>query len=342
MVYMSDSRQNMRNLTRLLISALLAGSAGVGAGCQGDAATGTSDLSMQTAGIYRTGQGVWETPYGTGAVLSTDHYKIWTTLPEHSRLRKALPGFLEAARANYLQLTGLGDGDRRQPMPVYVLADRTQWDHLTRHRMNRSVQIETGGYTADGVCVFWDIGPLHTLSVAAHEGLHQFFYHRLRERNPMWLEEGLCATAEGFEITDRGVVFTPDRNNSRFSDLRQTITRGYWKPLEELLKMHSMDAAREGFSEKAVGYYGQLWALMHMIRHTPRYRAGMERLLADASAGRFHTVLGVSRRQLHRMRRNPLTYNRAVSLPLFRHYINDDLEAFQAEYRAYAENLVGG
>ncbi|HUU60293.1 MAG TPA: hypothetical protein VMZ50_12170, partial [Phycisphaerae bacterium] len=198
-------------------------------GCPRPAAPPPTGASMVTSVATES----WETPYGMGRKIKTKRYQVFTTVSE-KRLSRYLPGFLEAAHDNYLRLTGLEGQADREPLTVYMLADRQQWDALTRHRFHRSLPIEAGGYCVEGVCVFWDIGILPSLSVAAHEGFHQFFHVRLKDRLPMWLEEGLCVTAEGYFAEDQSVTFTPDRNVSRFNDLRATMVGQRWRALKNL------------------------------------------------------------------------------------------------------------
>jgi hypothetical protein len=325
----------------MLLAAVLAAGCGEDPGriSAGPALSETSESSPQPMLIEHDVR-PWGEQGRLGRQIVTGHYDIFTPITDKPVVRY-LPGFLEAAHRQYLSLTGLADAPQAERNVVYLMADSQQWDDLTRHRTGRSIDITAGGYCLDGVCVFWDIGVMGTLSVAAHEGFHQFFHHRLQDRQPMWLEEGLCVTIEGYRVDGSTVVFTPDRNVSRFTALRKVIVNGLSLPLEELLVLHSMEAAQNISTRKAVGYYAQLWALVHMIRNTPRYRQGMERMLRDAEAGRYGEALGMSRAQLAALRRDPLRYNREVSLPLFRHYIAEDLPAFQREYEDYARRLAG-
>jgi hypothetical protein len=282
----------------------------------------------------------WDNPETSGSQLITEHYSIYTTAINQA-LVTYLPGFMEAAYRNYLRLTNLPER-AGEPMPVYMMASRQEWASLTESVVGKEaagpyLSLQAGGYCHKGVCVFWDIGVMGTFSVAAHEGMHQFIHRRLRDRLPMWLEEGLCAVAEGYHVTADSVAFTPERNTIRFADLRTAIVQGRWIPLRKLLSMDSSDAVVGG-TERAVGYYGQLWALIRFILSQPTYRAGMERMLADAEAGRFGQVLAAAGQE--RRRRDGRAYNQAVSEPLFAHYITPDLDRFEKEFRAFAGKLA--
>jgi len=284
----------------------------------------------------------WNTTHSTGTELRTEHYTIYTTA-KNRVLRQYLPGFMEAAHQNYLALTGLADRGPDGPMAIYMMSDRREWLDLSQSifgpRSGVFASLAAGGYCYRGVGVFWDIGNLGTFAVAAHEGLHQFFYHHLKGRLPLWLEEGLCVTAEGYEISGDSVAFTHERNTIRFNDLRTAIIQGRWTPLPKLLTMDSAEALAGG-TEQAVGYYGQLWALVLFIRSHDEYRPGLERLLADAEAGRLHQGMGISAAELARLRRNQQVYNKQVSERLFRHYICQDLADFEQAYAAFAKRLV--
>ena len=283
----------------------------------------------------------WSSPHSVGECLTSAHYRIFSTARSRA-VRTYLPGFMEAAHTNYLSLTGLPDRPAAGAMPIYMLGSRAEWAELTRTVLGQTtgaLDIEAGGYTHRGICVFWELGGAQTFLVAAHEGLHQFFYHRLKDRLPMWLEEGLCTLAEGQRINGDTVLFTPEGNPSRFSALRDAIVNDRWIPLEDLLPMDSADAVKGG-TERAVGYYGQLWALLQFIRSQEEYCAGLERMLSDAVAGRLHAALNVPPAALAQLRARGRAYNQAVSEPLFDHYISADRAEFARKYAEFARELA--
>lgn len=320
---------------RVIAAACLALAAG---GCAAEPAPSPAALSMHVP--VRTSP--WEGPSVRGRQLRTEHYAIFTTV-EAGETIEALPGFLEAARRRYLQLLSLPDRPQDKPMPVYFLATRAEWASLTRtvagEQAAKYLQIEHGGYCRQGVCVFWAMGGQGAFQVAAHEGLHQYVSHRLADQLPMWLEEGLCTQMEACDMHGGFVTFDPRKNLSRRADLERALLHGYWIPVDRLLPMDAGDAVG-GFVERAVGYYGQLWALVQFLRSRPKYSAGLDRLLADAEAGRFHEALGVPKGAPAQLRLRGRIYNQAVSEKLFRHYICDDLRAFEREYKAFCLRLT--
>ncbi|MCD4825155.1 MAG: hypothetical protein K8S55_11150 [Phycisphaerae bacterium] len=266
-------------------------------------------------------QNAWDNKGRDGQELVSTHYRIYTTVRKQ-RLLDVLPGFLEAAWANYADFTGL-QVTRHEQMPVYMFASRAQWVEFTDGLFGKnappSMHIESGGYTYQGVTVCWDIGGLATFTVAAHEGLHQFLYYALRDRLPRWADEGLATTAEGFVLTQIRVRFTPGKNITRIVDLRQIILNDKWMSMKELLTTHTLKALGGG-RIKGLGYYGQLYALMLFLRTDEIYRPRWQAMLADAVDGRL------------KEKRDPVKQ--------FKLYIAKDLDAFEAKYRTFAAKLA--
>ena len=278
-----------------------------------------------------------------GRKLSTDHYDVFTTT-DSPGLQGGIAGFMEAARAHYVELTGLDPlVNEAVKLKVYLFGSRGEWAALTEKITGAAadtvLRVQAGGYCYRGVCVFWDIGALPTYSVAAHEGLHQFMHHATRESLPQWAEEGLATQAEGFKVANGLVTFEPRRNLSRLNTLRNTILGDRWRPALRLAAMTSMDNIEE--SPFAGGeYYGQLWALMLMIRNDETYNAGLRRLCRDAAAGRLGEALGFPRPQWVALQRKPAAYTAVVGPRVLVHYFDADLERFESKYRAYARQLA--
>ena len=304
---------------------------------------GSPSLEQGVPMATKVARAPWNSPRSSGQVLTTKRYRIYTTAtrPETARY---LPGFMEAAYQNYLGLTGLPDRPTEEPLTIYMMATRAEWALLTENVIefgrDKFLAIEAGGYFYNGVCVFWDIGGSGTFSVAAHEGLHQFLASRLTDRLPTWLEEGLCVSAEGHQFHGNRVLFTPNRNPFRLGSLRTAIVQGHWMNISRLLPIDPGDIVTQG-TRKSVSYYAQLWALSIFIRTHPTYSEGLRRVIYDAEIGRTAHTLGMTPSVMARLRARPKTYNRVLSELICRHYINEDLEAFDREYLAFAKKLTG-
>ena len=276
----------------------------------------------------------WSFGNRTGQALSTTHYNIYTTSGNRNLLNW-LPGFLERAHENDLRLTGLPAERLARPAPVYLLSDRNQWTAMTEKMTGPDAAIylslENGGYCFRGSCVLWDMGHVATFGVAAHECMHQLLQQRLRDPLPAWVEEGLCSLAEGFALRADTVRFDPTTNPQRLTNLRDIISQDRWTPLAKLLASDASDYLGNG--PTAPDYYAQLWAMMNYIRSEPRYRAGLERLLAQAAAGQL-------RKEIKTTARSGREYVLTSSVPAFRHYIDANLAVFEKEFRAYAKGLA--
>ena len=283
----------------------------------------------------------WKHAYGKGEIVRSRHYELFVS-GVNPTLRANLPGFLEAAYENYQTLTGLTRQGSPPPLRAYMLASRREWVSLTKHIFGKkaaALSIGAGGYCYKGIGVYWDLRRRGTFSVASHEGLHQFLYHRLRNPLPVFLEESLATLTEGFHMRKDSVVFLPKHNPRRLTDLRTSIIQKRWFPVAKLMPMDGRDVVG-GTTDRALGWYAQVWALAHFLRHDDLYRPGFKRMLADAAAGRFHVAMGVPRKALATLQRRRRIYNRTVAAKLFKYYITADQPEFERRYVAFCRKLA--
>ena len=290
----------------------------------------------------RTGTTVkeWTYAYGKGEVVHSRHYEIFVS-GVNPTLRANLPGFLEAAYESYQRLTGL-TAEGQPPLRVYMLSSRREWASLTKHIFGSkatALSISAGGYCYKGVGVYWDFRRRGTYAVASHEGLHQFLHHRLKNPLPVFLEESLAAMSEGFHLRKDSVVFLPQHNPRRRSDLRTAIIQKRWFPVAEMMTMDGRDVV-SGSTERALGWYAQVWALGHFLRYDPQYRPGFARMLADAAAGRFHVAVNLPPETLVKLQRRRRAYNRTFARKLFDCYITPDQREFERRYAAFCRKLA--
>ncbi len=292
----------------------------------------------------------WETPFGPGTLYSTANYHIYSTVTRPA-LMAVVPGFMEAAHDYYSQLTGLDAlphedaASRDKRAPVYLVATRRQWASLTSQVVRQNLQvylhIDAGGYCYNGACVFWDVGGLETLRLASHEGLHQYFA-RHNAHLPIWLEEGLCVSAEGFDLHGAEVVFQPERNLVRMSTLRSALLRNDWIGIDQLVAMDGGDAVQNPRPGAAVEYYAQLWALTLYLQSRPDTHAAVGRIIADCAAGKV-PPLKPTAQDRDAIARDPTgrMSGKLRAREIFRKYISGDFEAFDKGYHVYAMKLAG-
>jgi hypothetical protein len=227
-------------------------------------------------------------------------------------------------------------------MDTFFLATRAQWQRLTLRMLGeRGIQvtyIERGGFTHAGRAYLFDIGPADTLSLAGHEGWHQFSQTTFKERLPLTLEEGIAAFMEGHRWIGRDLVFLGWSNLERYDRLREAVARGGKDliPLDELLAGNPESLLARG-PNGPLAYYSQAWALVHFLREgqNGRYAAGFHRMVADAAGGHLSAFVAATLRR-PREARLPA----ATARQIFQTYINNDLEALNLQYLDFVRRIV--
>lgn len=235
-------------------------------------------------------RGPWTFEEQAGEAIHTRSYSIYTT-EKSPIITDRLPGFMEAAVDAYTSLiTGLPRPTAR--METFVMGSRPQWQRLTLYMMGERGKnltwIERGGFAFGGRAFLFDIGAADTMSIASHEGWHQFTQRTFQEPLPVWLEEGIASYFEGHRWAGNDVTFMPWFNIERFDRLREAAARGQLLGFDEVLRM-TPDRLVTYPNEFAITYYAQLWALVHFLVEGDggRYRPGLQTLLADAASGRM-------------------------------------------------------
>jgi len=218
------------------------------------------------------------------------------------RLAETLPRFAWYAGLHYRTALGALPEPRR-PIDTYIFGKRTQWERYTRDVLGDSAELYLGmgrgGYTIDGRAVLYDIGPVDTLFIVAHEGWHQYTQSTFLEQLPPWMEEGLATFMEGHRmLSDRNTIeFLPWRNLERFSELRSVVREGGMISLGRLVSGTPQSFLGDG-RDSLLSYYAQVWALMHFLNEGEGgiYRAAFRQLIDDAANGRMADRMGLARR----------------------------------------------
>ncbi|MFM7051030.1 MAG: DUF1570 domain-containing protein [Planctomycetota bacterium] len=284
--------------------------------------------------------------FGTkrGECIDVGTHRLHSTLVDpviRERMQVFLPTALDHYRSALIPLPA-PDG----PIDVYIFGERSDWMAYTRERLPHEAamyeRIGRGGYTIEGDAVLFDIGRWDTFTIAAHEGWHAYTQRVFRHPLPVWLEEGIACFMEGVRGGVNGAppTFIPWRNVERFSELRETMSRERFVPLEELVQGTPQDFLRDS-RRTLLGYYAQTWALVHFLNEGEggRYRKGLERLLDDAVAGRISSTIWESSRAGTRNDRR-MAIGRQVGPAVLREYFAEDLTRLSAEYRAFVEKVV--
>lgn len=281
----------------------------------------------------------WRYTTAEGEILRTTNYRLYTTTQDKV-IRDRLAGFLEHALMHYrTAVTPLPPPATK--LDTYLMNNRPQWERITKQLMGPQAEtllkIPRGGYASRGFGVFYDIGLFDTLAIAGHEGWHQFTQKTFQEPLPVWMEEGLATYMEGHRWEQNTPIFRPWANVQRFDQLRKAANLGQLLTLEELLDSRPQDFL-DSTDDKVLTFYAQLWGLTHYLAESEsgKYRASLERLVQDASAGRIAARLAEALGD--RAGRSPLATRNGPAV--FLTYFNPDLSAASEEYRRFLDDLV--
>jgi hypothetical protein len=288
----------------------------------------------------------WESKYGPGLKLTTDHYEIFSTVTQPLMLRM-VPGFIESAYRGYNdQLPG--PLDTASPLRIYLFADRQQWEDFTRDfagdQASIFCRIKTGAYYLNGVCVVYDIGPKRTFSALGHEGWHQFNSRHFRYRLPSWLDEGVAMLFET-SVSEEGLFrFEPAANIQRLGALKDTLRRGKPLSLRDLVSTSPGEVLATDEAEAVMAFYSQSYALIRFLREAGygRRLGAYRRLMADGFGGRWPLDASAGTTAADRNLPRTLSWNRQVGRQLFEHYIGTDLDRLEPEYLAFCRRITRG
>jgi hypothetical protein len=300
--------------------------------------TGAACVPRNRVPHFSVSEENWDFAPKSGRILTTDHFRIYTSI-EDLELRKLLPLFAETAYAQYSELIPTGKHDPGKKLTTYLLDSRESWERFSRRnfpqKFSTYARISYGGYTEqDTAVVYYDRQRVYTLSVLAHEGLHQYLYNLVGPTIPAWLNEGLACYCEAFDVPGSGSpVFTPTHNTFRLNYLREALAGKTMIPLKDIL---ATDAGKVIDQYQAKPYYAQVWSLVVYLRHgeNGRYAKGLEHLLADLVSGQINVRASAAR--LGTAHPADVSAGEAV----FRAYITDDLEGFDRGWQTYVKKLV--
>ncbi|HWL92819.1 MAG TPA: DUF1570 domain-containing protein [Phycisphaerae bacterium] len=275
----------------------------------------------------------WKYKGVEGTKIVSDHYEIYTTCKRKPFL-DALPTFMEACYLEYRRVLPTAAAPTER-MKTYVFLRRAEWSRFTEEfagpRAATYKQIRHGGYSEGGVTVSFYTNQATTFSILAHEGLHQYLEITGRHLIPAWINEGLACYFEAFEIDFHNrPTFIPQNNSLRSAAMREALANDALIPLREILDTNAGIAVHKQ-SSHVRSYYAQEWSLVLFLLDSPltnKYHAGFKLLLDE---------LGTE--AMHRKATALLSADTAGQLSLgeavFRAYITDRLDAFDADYRAF-------
>ena len=282
-----------------------------------------------------------------GKQIRTRHWDLRTTL-RSERLRGILPGFYEKALERYQHVFGTELPPPAYSLETYLFGDRRQWKNKTRMILpDKATSFEglgRGGFTTNGIAVLYDIDGYgwhrDTLALGSHEGWHQYVQTTFKDQLPVWLDEGVATTMEGFSWR-RGLQFRTDANRERWSRLRTCILENRMIPLDLLLSMHP-ERFLDGHKQTLLDYYAQIWAFARYLEEAEdgRYRDRVGNVLLLASSGDLYRQL-LRSDQLTDERRAQVEEDSEAGLAVLEVFIEGDVSALQERYWDWCRTLVG-
>ena len=297
-----------------------------------DAAASASPEPITSVVVQRR---PWEFAGHPGQLITTPHYRVYTTMTRQSVIDR-IPLFLERALAQYTTaLAPLPKPGRR--VDTYLFESRSQWEAKTRQMLPKQAStfltLGRGGFTTRGVSVLYYIGRSDTLSIAAHEGWHQFSQQTFRSQLPLWMEEGIATYMEGYTSHPDGLPkFKPWANLERYHTLREAVRANGLLPLDAVLGRTPQSFLHESKSRLLV-YYAQVWALTHFLAEgeNGRHRRALQEVLLDAARGRLAVQALGSRGGPGGVRLGPA---------VLKAYFDPDIEAFERAYLQFVRKAV--
>jgi hypothetical protein len=280
----------------------------------------------------------WTYLASQGAKLTTYHYTIFTTCRNRPFV-DVLPTFLESCWSAYAELlpTDHRPADR---LETYLFQARWQWDRFTDEftgaRAVTYKQIRSGGYSEQGKTVSHYGSRRSTLSILAHEGLHQYLEVTHGKPVPAWVNEGLACYFESFDLENDGTpIFRPEDNTLRRPALREAYSRGALQPLTAILGTHAGKEIHKS-SREVLSYYAQAWSmvvfLMRPARENP-YHDGFREMLrelgSEAMARRARAYMAAD-----------MDGTMSEGEAIFRAYVTDDLALFEQRYRDWLPGFL--
>ena len=296
----------------------------------------------------------WPNQYGSGIVISTRHYKIYTTLLDPLMLRQ-VPSFIESAYDAYnSQLPS--PIETYTPFTIYLFDNRQQWESFTRSftgaNAGQYLAIKEGAYFLNGACVVYNIGRKQTFNVLGHEGWHQFNNKHFTYRLPSWLDEGIATLFEVSEPVKGKFIFNPSANFNRLVNLKYTIMSYNMIPLDQLIALnpaqiigahaHNQKLTSDDETKVVVAYYSQCYALARFLREDG-FGKRLKRYHAMLLGGQNGTwPLDATLSQIASNRNVPLTvkWNSFISPRLFDLYIQEDTKRLEKEYKAFCQKIT--
>jgi hypothetical protein len=278
----------------------------------------------------------WTYESDEGELIHTDHYDIYTTVADPD-VRHRIADVMEGGLGEYQRIAP-GVPISPKPMQCFVFRNREEWTDFTRRHTGVDayiyLQINRGGYTVRDWYVSYFVGEAATLSVAAHEGWHQFVSRNFKGRLPPFLEEGIATMFEDLEWDNDLPRWNLTMNRSRLQSLRRAVEGDYIYPLSDLIQKHAGNVVAES-GNHIDAFYAEDWAFATFLWSADdgKYRPAMRRLMSDVADGSVFDPTGVHAN-------SQMPWNPAGVKPMLEHYLGMNLDQIDAEYQKYIRKIA--
>lgn len=271
-----------------------------------------------------------------GKTMKTPNYRIHTTM-RPSSTRDKLTLVMEGAYERYREVTpGVAASDK--PMDCFIFGTRAEWELFTKQRTGARaptyLAISRGAYALNDVYIAYDLRQeFATLSVASHEGWHQYSSRHFKGRLPPALEEGMATLFEHIQWKDDKPQWNISLNPMQVQRLRRTLERRKMYPLEKLISIDAGHVVELPY-DRVEAFYSQAWLLAKFFREydNGRFRPKFNRMLRDVANG---TVYDPSRTH----QRNWGPWAPAAVKPMLEHYFGP-LDELEKRYLKYADYVA--
>jgi len=288
----------------------------------------------------------WQNPYGSGLVIETRHYEIYTTMLEPLML-KQVPAFVEAAWQQYQE---------QIPEPIsashksrlYLFNTREQWEQFSKTFTGAQwpmyQKIKKGAYFLNDTCVAYNIGRTRTFSVLGHEGWHQFCNKHFKYRLPSWLDEGVAQLFEHSVMQNGRFVFLPAKNYQRIGSLKLAMQRGQLIPLQTLISLNPGQTVLHNESSDAatMAFYAQSYAFVRFLREDNygKRLGSYYQMMLGAFKGTW--PVSPTEAEIAANRNIPLTaqWNSYIAQKLFKIYIGEEIKKIEPEFLVYCGKIT--
>jgi hypothetical protein len=312
----------------ILLCALLV--AGSGCGTPGPQIHGPS-----APAVTRTEP--WSYENDPGVVIHTAHYDLYTTIADID-IRRRLADVMEGALGEYQRIAP-GVPISSRPMECYIFKNREEWVHYTREHTGIDsyiyLQISRGGYTVRDWYAGYYLGSVAaTMSVAAHEGWHQFASRNFKGRLPPFLEEGIATMFEDLTWENDLPRWNLTQNRSRLQSLRGAVEGNYVYSLEDLSQKHAGNVVAQS-GNRVEAFYGESWAFATFLwaADDGKYRPILRQMISDIADGSVYDPTGVHKD-------SHLPWSPAGVKPMLEHYLGMSLDQVNVEYQKYIRKVA--